>query len=85
MRKVSIVVNATWDAEAKVWVATSDDVLGLVAEAPTTETLIKKLQILIPELLELNGLADDGSIDDLLAEVPLIVISETMSKVRLRA
>ena len=30
----SILVKAEWDSEASVWVATSEDVAGLVAEAP---------------------------------------------------
>ncbi len=47
-------IVASWDIEASVWVATSDDVIGLVAEAPTVEKLLEKLKILIPELLELN-------------------------------
>ena len=32
-------VHAEWDPEASVWVATSDDVPGLCAEAPTVEEL----------------------------------------------
>ena len=50
-----LVVRAVWDDEAKVWVATSDDVPGLVTEAETTEQLIEKLKVMIPELLEENG------------------------------
>lgn len=53
--KRDLVVNALWDAEAGVWVATSDDVLGLVTESKTFEALLKKLRTLVPELLELNG------------------------------
>ena len=52
-----LVVRAVWDDEAKVWVATSDDVPGLVTEAETTEQVIEKLKVMIPELLEENGLA----------------------------
>jgi hypothetical protein len=48
-------VNATWDDEAKVWVAVSDDVPGLVAEAEDVPQVIKKLEVLVPELLEANG------------------------------
>jgi hypothetical protein len=48
-------VNATWDDEAKVWVAVSDDVPGLVAEAEHVPQVIKKLEVLVPELLEANG------------------------------
>ncbi len=51
----ALFVRAEWDEEAEVWVATSDDVPGLVAEADTTEALLAKLHILIPELLEANG------------------------------
>lgn len=50
-----LVVNALWDAEARVWVATSEDVPGLVTESKTFEGLLKKLRALVPELLELNG------------------------------
>jgi hypothetical protein len=49
------VVQALWDAEAGVWVATSDDIIGLVTESKTFEALLKKLRTLVPELLELNG------------------------------
>jgi len=48
-------IRAEWDEEAGVWAATSDDVPGLVTEAPTMEDLITKLRIVVPELLEANG------------------------------
>ena len=48
-------VHAFWDNEAKVWVASSDEVPGLATEADTSEELILKLKTLIPELLALNG------------------------------
>jgi len=44
-------VHAFWDNEAKVWVASSDEVPGLATEADTSEELIQKLKTLIPELL----------------------------------
>ena len=47
-------VTANWDSEAEVWVAISDNVPGLVAEAPSLQKLVAKLQVLIPELCELN-------------------------------
>ena len=49
-------VRAEWDEEANVWVATSDDVPGLVTEEATMEGLIDKLRIIVPELLDANGL-----------------------------
>lgn len=53
-----LVVQAQWDEEARVWVAESTDVPGLVTEAETIEKLEDKLRIMIPELLELNGRPD---------------------------
>jgi predicted RNase H-like HicB family nuclease len=47
-------VVAEWDDEADVWVATSDDVPGLVTEAASREALVARLQRMVPELLELN-------------------------------
>jgi predicted RNase H-like HicB family nuclease len=52
-------VRAEWDAEAGVWVATSDDVLGLATESETIEALIEKLRVMIPELLSANGMPGD--------------------------
>lgn len=49
-------VQADWDPEASVWVATSDDVPGLVTEAETIEALTDRLRTMIPDLLEANGL-----------------------------
>jgi predicted RNase H-like HicB family nuclease len=49
-------VKAEWDGEANVWVASSDDVPGLATGADTFEELIEKLKVVIPELLEENGL-----------------------------
>ena len=48
-------VRAEWDPEASVWVATSDDVPGLVTEADMIDALATKLRDMVPELLELNG------------------------------
>jgi predicted RNase H-like HicB family nuclease len=53
-------VTAFWDEEAKVWVAESDEVPGLATEALTLETLVEKLKIMIPELLDLNGVVYEG-------------------------
>jgi predicted RNase H-like HicB family nuclease len=80
MQKLSIVVRAQWDDEAKVWVATSDDVPGLVTEAETQAELLAKLQVMIPDLLASNRELADQFLD----EVPLYVMSEQLSKVRLR-
>ena len=52
------IVHAKWDDEAKVWVATSNDISGLVTEAESMDALVKKLQVMIPELLDANGYPD---------------------------
>ena len=65
-----------------VFVATSDDVPGLVAEASSLQELEAKLGTLVPELLELNaGLLRHE--DEFHEEVPLLLISERLSKVRM--
>lgn len=52
-------IRAQWDSEAGVWVAESEDVPGLVAEADSPNVLVQKLRTLIPELLELNRATSD--------------------------
>ena len=58
----SLFVRAELDEEARVWVATSDDVPGLATEADTIEALVDKLKVMIPELLEANGETDLGEV-----------------------
>jgi predicted RNase H-like HicB family nuclease len=48
-------IRAEWDDEARVWVATSDDVPGLATESETMEGLVEKLKTMVPDLLEANG------------------------------
>jgi predicted RNase H-like HicB family nuclease len=62
MTMKSLFVRAEWDEEACVWVATSDDVPGLATEAETTEALMAKLKVMIPELMEANGYGDGEEI-----------------------
>lgn len=52
-------VKAEWDSDAKVWVASSDDVPGLITEADTAAELEEKLKLMIPELLLENGVIDE--------------------------
>ena len=47
-------VNLLWDSEADVWVATSDDIIGLVLESGSLDVLIERVCRIAPELLELN-------------------------------
>jgi hypothetical protein len=52
-------VKVVWDADAEMWVADSDSIPGLAAEAPNPEDLRQKLSLLIPELLALNAVKID--------------------------
>jgi hypothetical protein len=48
---MKIVVDAFWDDEAKVWVASSREKIGLATEADTIEALQRKLAVIVPDLL----------------------------------
>ncbi len=50
-----IKVEVIYDKEEMVYVATSNDISGLVAEASTFDLLREKLFYLIPELIQMNG------------------------------
>lgn len=71
MQNRKIVVKAVWDDEAQVWVAKSDDLPGLIAEAPSTDELERELKLLIPELLKLSNT------DNLQKEVPIHLLQES--------
>lgn len=48
-------IKMLWDEESDVWVATSDDVPGLVLESGSFDALVERLKIAVPELIQLNG------------------------------
>jgi hypothetical protein len=48
-------IQARWDGEASVWIATSSDVPGLVVEADTWPRMIEEVRLVLPELMELSG------------------------------
>jgi Domain of unknown function (DUF1902) len=50
-----ITIDARWDGEASVWIATSHDVPGLVVEADTWPSMIQEVRLVLPDLLELSG------------------------------
>lgn len=62
-------VTIGWDEEAGVWLATSEDVPGLCAEAGSFDELMREVELLVPELLALNGIVHEG-------DVPLHVVAE---------
>ncbi len=48
-------VNLSWDAEASVWMATSEDIPGLALEGGSLDALLERVRYAVPELLEMNG------------------------------
>ena len=48
-------INYTWDNEAEVWTATSEDIPGLVLESGSFDALLERTRFAVPELLELNA------------------------------
>jgi hypothetical protein len=53
--KRDISIQARWDGEASIWIATSPDVAGLVVEADTWPAMIEEVRIVLPDLLEITG------------------------------
>lgn len=54
MSELKCRVTFAWDEEAAVWIATSEDVPGLVLESGSFDALVERVKNAIPELLELN-------------------------------
>lgn len=48
-------INFTWDNEACVWIATSNDVPGLVLESSSFDDLLERTRNAVPEILELDN------------------------------
>ena len=75
MTRHSIIVRAVWDAEASVWIATSQDVDGLCVEADTLENLQHKVQGALVDLIELNGLDFEEH------DIPVHILSEQLTRI----
>lgn len=73
-------VDVRQDHEAGVWYVEHSDVPGLATEADTFEHLLAKLEVMIPELIELNEPdGDDGETVD----VPFELIAHASARIRL--
>lgn len=51
---MSYTVKLFWDSDADVWIATSDDIKGLILESDSLDVLIERVRMAVPELLKLN-------------------------------
>lgn len=80
MTKKEVEVNVLWDGDAGVFVATSQDVPGLVAEAASLDALLEELKVLVPEMIQENqsliGRAFDGFLPFRL-DVPVLAALST--------
>jgi len=72
-------VYAEWDPEAGVYHVSESDVPGLAAEATTTEGLLEKLRVLVPELLRLNRNLVDFDPD---GEFPISLMATRLENIR---
>ncbi len=75
MKRLELKIHATWDDEANVWYVQDSDVPGLATEAATLEALLQKLKVMIPELIELNGILNEDT------EVPLELLIQSEQRV----
>lgn len=51
-------IDARWDDEVRVWIATSENAPGLVVEASSWQTMIDEVRIVLPDLLEIDSARD---------------------------
>ena len=55
MAEKALIINVTYDAEAKVWYTEeSPDLFGVIACAPSLEELRQKLPSVIQDMIEFN-------------------------------
>ena len=57
-------IKFTWDNDAYVWIATSDDISGLVLEHGSFDALVERVCQAVPDLLVLEGVLNDNVILD---------------------
>lgn len=55
----SLTIDARFDLDAQVWLATSMDVPGLVVEADTWPAMIEEVRLALPDLLQLSDQSAD--------------------------
>ncbi len=55
-------IDFQWDDEASVWIATSNEIPGLILESESLDTLMQRVLKAVPELIELNHLPKRDSV-----------------------
>lgn len=51
---MELTIQMTWDPDACVWIAESEDVPGLVLESGSFDALLERVRFAVPELLSLD-------------------------------
>lgn len=74
-----LVIKAAFDREASVWYVSDSDIPGLATEAESFDALRAKLHVMVPELLEANGMVPDAE------EIPVEIIAHETARIRLPA
>lgn len=54
VKMMEYIIYFNWDDEANVWIATSDDIPGLVLESGSFDALLERTRFAVPELLSLK-------------------------------
>ena len=57
---MNYIIDLIWDEEAQIWVATSEDIPGLVLESGSFDALLERIRFTVPELLELNKVSNSA-------------------------
>lgn len=52
-------IQAEWNQEDRCWIATSDDLPGLVTGADSLDELIGRLKVIIPDFLDALSQTDE--------------------------
>jgi hypothetical protein len=55
-------IHVSYDPDADIWWAESDDLPGLVSESPTFNGLVDRVSAVVPELLALNSQPVHGEV-----------------------
>lgn len=53
-------VKLHWDEESSTWVATSDDIPGLVLGSGSVDLLMERVRYAAPEIMELNHIDNEN-------------------------
>ena len=74
-----ITVQAEWHQDDKIWIATSEDIWGLAAQAPDLDTLKSKVLPMIEDLIELNRVDVQGT------DIPVHFVAKSTKTLRLKS